>query len=169
MTAVPSVRWQAPGHAWAALLLEREVVLAGLRDGVLGDGRLAARVKDDATTSDEVRDAFGPAVAREQALIAQQIEDPETALAQIVTSCELDAVEAEVLAICLAIELDDGLQTWVARATGDVAARRPTLGLLTRMLGPEAREALAGDGRLRRSALVDVADSGSFEIGRAHV
>ena len=144
-------------HAWVALLLEREAVLAGLPDGVL-----RARVVDDSATAGEIRAAFEPAVARERSRFVAQLEDLADPLAQIATSCELAGIEAEVLAVCVAIELDEGLQAWVAQATGDAAARRPTLGLLTRMLGTEAREALAGDGRLRRSALVDVADSGSF-------
>ena len=142
------------GHAWVSLALEREVVLAGLR-------RAALRPDDEAvTTADEVRAAFEPSLARERSRVAAELDDPAVPLAQIVTSCELDAIEAEVLAACAAIELDEGLQERVARATGDT--RRPTLGLLVRMLGPDAREALAPDGRLRRSALLDVSDSGSF-------
>jgi AAA+ superfamily predicted ATPase len=162
LIAGSAVRSPSAGHAWVALVLEREVVLAGLRDGVLRNGALGDGAAEGATTSDDVRGAFAPAVARERARLSTELEDPDVALTQVVTSCELDPVEAEVLAVCVAIELDEGLQAQVARATGNAAARRPTLGLLARMLGSEALVALAVDGRLRRAALLDVSDAGTF-------
>ena len=148
------------GSGWVDLALEREVVLAGLPGGALG--RSGAGPDAVTPSPDEVRAAFASALERERSALAVGLDDPAAALAQVVASCELDGIEAQLLAACVAIDLDEGLQATVSRATGDPAARRPTVGLLARMLGPAALTALAVDGRLRRSALVDVSDAGSF-------
>ena len=83
-------------------------------------------------------------------------------LASVATGCALEPSDAAVLAVCAAIEADERLQAVVAHATGDADARRPTVGLLHRMLGDEALAALSPDGALRRAALVEVSPAGSF-------
>lgn len=145
------------GRSWVGLVLEREAALASLTDP-----RRAPSPRPDAPNEPEVRDAFASAVDREWDRFLAELDDTDHPLVQVATACELDTVDAVVLATCVAIELDETLQSWVSRAAGDPGTRHPTLGLLTRLLGPEAREALAPDAPLCRAALVEVSGHGTF-------
>lgn len=164
--------------ALASVLLEAEalaVAVAGGRSlaGLLGSPEPERAVEADAPggsddgptphrTPGEVRDAHRPAADAARSALLELLDDADHAFARLVASCELTRQDAVLLAVCLAVEVDERLQGLVAHATGDPTARRPTVGLLQRVLGPAVLDALGNDSRLHRAALIEVSESGTF-------
>jgi AAA+ superfamily predicted ATPase len=81
----------------------------------------------------------------------------------IVSHAGLEPDDAAVLALAAGIEADAELQILVAHLHGDGARTRLSLGLLSALVdGDDGVTAVAHDGRLRRAALVDVAEDGPW-------
>ncbi len=92
--------------------------------------------------------------------------DDDGPFAAIVASAELTALDAHVLALCGAVELDRRLQRLVGRLTHDDRATRVDLDLLARLLGRDAVATLADDGRLVRAALLSLEEGPSLAAAR---
>lgn len=86
--------------------------------------------------------------------------EPAAAWSAIIAAFELDPIEADLLLLALADELDARYPTLFAYLNDDVSARRPTVDLALRLFGRDwdgreaVRERLRPYGRLARSGLV---------------
>ncbi|MEY2420285.1 MAG: hypothetical protein QOI95_352 [Acidimicrobiaceae bacterium] len=167
------VKPPAPRAAsWTALpdaLLEREARVAQA-SGATSDPLAGLVLRDDAIdkligaspngeSSDSMIAAFAPLIDGARAAFVEAL-DAESSFAAIVRNAKLTLDEAEVFALCCAVEVEPRRQRLVGFLQDDVTQRRPTLHLLSRMFGSEHAGPLtvALDGRLRRAALIDVAE-----------
>src|SRR2546430_6480555 len=137
--------------------------LAGLRiddataartiDDLAGDGRQAA----------EAWAAFAEAVDQAREAFRASLSEPSP-FSLLAYAAGLQEAEPEVFALLCSIDLDPRRQRLVAYINDDVGRRRPTLHTLSRLFGPDHPGPLvvAPDARLRRAALVDVADDGPW-------
>jgi ATPase family associated with various cellular activities (AAA)/Winged helix domain, variant len=100
----------------------------------------------DAVTVEQARNAF-----------RISLEGP-TRFAALVSRAGLSVEEAEVLALCCAVDLDLDRQRVVGHLQGDPQLTRPTIALLHALFGPDHAGPLAvgGDSGARRSALMAV-------------
>jgi hypothetical protein len=87
------------------------------------------------------------------------LEAPST-FSQLVQAAQLDEDEAEIFALCCAVEADADRQRLVAYCNDDVTLRRPTLALLDELFGPghPGADALSPEGGLRRARLVQLTE-----------
>jgi AAA+ superfamily predicted ATPase len=158
--------------SWTALpdaLIEREARLlqaaGGAADPLAGlvvrDDAVDRLVGGDATSArrEDLVAAFAPVVDDARAAFVAVLDEND-AFAEIVRNAHLSVEEAEVLALCCAVELEPRRQRLVGYLQDDVTQRRPTLHLLSRLFGANhaGPMTVARDGRLRCAALVDVAD-----------
>jgi AAA+ superfamily predicted ATPase len=168
---------QFDGLDWLALptaLIEREALTAQLdREDVEGsalaslftvpsasrDGRPPAAT-DAGGRIAELRTAFEDRVAKADQIFVNSVEDGGSPLTTIVYQCELSTLEARILALCAAPELDIRLQSLIGQALAGHSLggspRRMTVQLLRRIYGPDAVRALGDDGRLSRAGLIEV-------------
>ncbi len=157
---------------WTALpdaLLEREARLAQAA-GTAADPLAGLVVRDEAVdrlvgapvdtiSVDAIVDKFAGVLDATQQEFLEAL-DGATTFAQIVRHAALSVEEAQVFALCCAVELEPRRQRLVGYLQDDITQRRPTLHLLTRLFGSEhaGPMTVASDSRLRRAALVDVAE-----------
>jgi hypothetical protein len=125
--------------------------------------RLAGHLLDRAVlAADEVTDRTAVlgavdasvAGAREQ-LIADLATDAPLAL--LAASARLTSIEVEVLALCVAVDLDPELTRLAHALTG---TRALTVAGLSQVLGPYVFDALSYDGSLARAALLEIDPGG---------
>jgi hypothetical protein len=96
-------------------------------------------------------------------------------LARLVTTFRLSAIEREIVIAALAPELDERYGALLAILQHDGHARRPTVGLLSRMFGRatsnahEVPGALASDGHLVRSGLLELSGDGAKAARRVSI
>lgn len=145
-----------PAARLARLLLERQALLRKA-----SGTRLEDLLGDPAAATPAVTEAL-EAWASHIGATREALRADEHPLADVAVACDLGEPDLVLLAVCVAIESDERLQALVGHATGDANTRRPTVGLLHRMLGDEALAGLAPDAALRRAALVEVSPAGSF-------
>jgi AAA+ superfamily predicted ATPase len=137
--------------------------LAGLRIDDATAARTIADLAGDGHQPAEARAAFDEAVDQARAAFRASLSEPSP-FSLLADAAALHEAEAEVLALLCAIDLDPRRQRLVAYLNDDVTRRRPTLHTLSRLFGPDHPGPLvvAADSRLRRAALVDVADEGPW-------
>ena len=132
--------------------------LAGLvlRDDAID--KLIGATTNGASSAD-MHAAFAPLIDEARAMFVDALDSTST-FAEIVRHAKLSLDEAEVFGLCCAVEVEPRRQRLVGFLQDDVTQRRPTLHLLSRMFGPDhaGPMTVALDGRLRRAALVDVAE-----------
>ena len=140
-------------------LVVREEAVDRLVGGIKDPGSVEMTMQTYATVIHDARSAF-----------VEALDGPST-FASIVRNAKLSLDEAEVFALCCAVELEPRRQRLVGFLQDDVTQRRPTLHLLTRLFGPDHAGplAVAGDSRLRRAALVDVAEDRPWADRGVHV
>ena len=143
--------WERLGR----LLVERGALSAGLRetDGVLTEderARLAGRPERHGPGREDVTAAFAPLLDEARKDFMAELEQ-DTPFARIVRYAGLAELDATVLALGAAIELDD--------ATAQLQPAL-TIGALRSLLGDEAAAAVADDAPLRRAALVRLTGTG---------
>lgn len=158
--------------SWTALpdaLIEREARLTQAAGGaadplaglVVRDDAVDRLVGGDVSTArrEDLLAAFAPVIDDARAAFVAALDEND-AFAEIVRNAQLSLDEAEVLALCCAVELEPRRQRLVGYLQDDVTQRRPTLHLLSRLFGPDhtGPMTVARDGRLRCAALLDVAD-----------
>lgn len=131
----------------AAALLERELVIS--------------QTGDDSTAADE---AVAGALSSFGACLAA-----DDAFAAITISAELSAAEAQVLALCAAVDADRRLQRLAGTLIGDPRATSLDVSLLAQLLGPDAVDLLAEDAALRRGCLLEVEPGVAFASARITV
>jgi DNA polymerase III delta prime subunit len=155
---------------------EREVSLTRHHDsagswtdlaGALLEAELVRETEKSDKTEKSVR-AAQRALDDAEAAFARALES-DAPLAGIATFAELDGCATRVLALCGAIDRDRRLQRLVAKLTADPSDGRPDYSLVVRLLGEQAGEALAPDGRLRSSGLLDLAESVPLAAARVTV
>ncbi|MEY2458763.1 MAG: hypothetical protein QOG30_593 [Acidimicrobiaceae bacterium] len=150
-------------------LLEREARVAQA-GGAAADPLAGLVLRDDAidklvgahsngASSADMFAAFAPLIDEARASFVDALDGSST-FAEIVRNAKLSMDAAEVFALCCAVELEPRRQRLVGFLQDDVTQRRPTLHLLSRLFGSEhaGPMTVALDGRLRRAALVDVAE-----------
>ena len=88
--------------------------------------------------------------------LAAALGDADDDLGRLVAAARLEPLEAEILALLVAIEVDPRRQRLVGYLNDDITQRRPTLWTLRLLLGPEAALAAAvgPSGGLRRASLL---------------
>ncbi len=158
--------------SWTALsdvLLEREARIAQA-NGAAADPLAGLVLRDDAVdklvtqqpmsvSADEMSSAFAALVDDARASFVEAL-DGGSAFAEVVRNAKLSIEEAEVFGLCCAVELDPRRQRLIGFLQDDVTQRRPTLHLLSRLFGVDhaGPMTVALDGRLRRAALIEVAE-----------
>ncbi len=85
-----------------------------------------------------------------------------TDLEAVAASAELTDLEVRVLALCVAVDADRGLQRMLGALQHDAGAIRPEVDLLERLLGPDAVDALADAARLVTAGLLELDDRAPF-------
>src|SRR5262249_12670782 len=140
----------------ADLLIRRAVVLASSTTGRAGDPLAGLKV-DDADVARLVIELAGPAAAppartvRAIAALDTAIGGARARLAQgrtgmfagIVAGAQLDPLEAEVLSVLVAVELDPRRQRLVGYLNDDITLRRCTAFTLRELFGPASEAELA--------------------------
>ncbi|MEY2451823.1 MAG: hypothetical protein QOD92_1397 [Acidimicrobiaceae bacterium] len=162
----------ARGASWTALpdaLLEREARVAQA-SGAASDPLAGLVLRDDAidkligahangASSDAMFAAFAQLIDEARTMFVEAL-DGDSTFAEMTRNAKLSLDEAEVFALCCAVEIEPRRQRLVGFLQDDVTQRRPTLHLLSRLFGVEhaGPMTVALDGRLRRAALVNVAE-----------
>lgn len=123
----------------------------------------------DEPTRSEVRAV--PASTTGRAAFDEALAVGDDRFSRIVRRLGLDADTAEVLAVLVAVELDRGLQSLVAKRNGDPAERLVTIGLLRSLFpAPHPGPLVVGAaGPLVRSCLVEVDAGAPFSARRVAV
>lgn len=134
--------------------------LAGLRITDEGAARLVAEIAGRAAPADSPLVETGSVDEARRALHALLATDDPFAI--LVRRARLDGIDVEILALLCAVELHPARQRLVGYLHDDVARVRPSLHLVHRLVGDLGLAALVDQGRLRRSNLVAVGDSGPF-------
>ena len=137
--------------------------LAGLRIDDATAARTISDLAGDGREAAEARAAFSAAVDDAREAFRASLSEPFP-FSLLADTASLDQAEAEVFALLCAIDLDPRRQRLVSYVNDDVTRRRPTLHTLSRLFGPDNPGPLAvsADARLRRAALVDVAEDGPW-------
>ncbi|HYT39259.1 MAG TPA: ATP-binding protein, partial [Acidimicrobiia bacterium] len=137
--------------------------LAGLRIDDATAGRTIADLAGDGGEAAEARAAFTVAVDQAREAFRASLAEPSP-FSLVADAAGLDQAEAEVFALLCAVDLDPRRQRLVAYVNDDVTRRRPTLHTISRLFGADHPGPLvvSADSRLRRAALVDVADDGPW-------
>ncbi|HEV7864031.1 MAG TPA: ATP-binding protein, partial [Acidimicrobiia bacterium] len=137
--------------------------LAGLRIDDATAARTIAELAGDDSEAAEASAAFGAAVDQAREVFRASLTQLSR-FSLVARAAGLDEAEAEVFALLCAVDLDPRRQRLVAYVNDDVSHRRPTLHTLIRLFGPDHPGPLvvAADARLRRAALVDVAEDGPW-------
>lgn len=112
------------------------------------------------TPGDDVAAAFEPHLTEARKAFLDEL-DGDGAFARIARHADLGELDATVLAICAAGEVDEGTARLMGAVRGVDGAQAPTVGLLRALLSDEAAAAVADDAPLRRAALVAVRSSGT--------
>lgn len=156
------------GAAWERLgrILVEQAVLAPAdvtSTGVLTAAEAAdlTAVRRPATDGAGMRSALEPHLAEAREAFAKEL-DGDGALARVVRYADLGELDATVLAVCAAAELDESTARLVGAVRGLPGPQQPTLGLVRDLLGDEGAAALADDAPLRRSALVSLRTTGGL-------
>jgi hypothetical protein len=125
--------------------------------------RTIAELAGETSNGAEAREAFRVAVDQAREVFRASLDQPSP-FSLIACAAALGEAEAEVFALLCAVDLDPRRQRLVAYVNDDVSRRRPTLHTLARLFGSghPGPLAVAADARLRRAALVDVAEDGSW-------
>jgi hypothetical protein len=134
----------APAPWWelAPALLDRAVVT--IRSRAAGTTDTAELLPTAQRNAEHALDAF-------QALL----EYGDDAFTQVCGACELDEVEAAVLAVLAACEIDADVLR-VACSLNDRASGRPGVKVLYDLFGPDGIRAVAAGGRLDRAGLIEL-------------
>ena len=137
--------------------------LAGLRIDDATAARTIADLAGDGREANEARAAFAGVVDQARQAFRASLSEPSP-FSLVADAAGLDQAESEVFALLCAVDLDPRRQRLVAYVNDDVTRRRPTLHTLSRLFGPDHPGPLvvSADSRLRRAALVDVADDGPW-------
>ena len=168
--AVTTSETRAPSWTLLAdVLLEREARIAQA-SGAAADPLAGLVLRDDAidklvgqplssVSGEKMGAAFASLVDEARTSFVEAL-DGGSAFADVVRNAKLSLDEAEVFALCCAVELEPRRQRLIGFLQDDVTQRRPTLHLLSRLFGAEhtGPMTVALDGRLRRAALVEVAE-----------
>lgn len=93
----------------------------------------------------------------------------DSPVGQIATACDLSSVASRVWALLVLVETDESVQAEIETLLGQPGARRLTYGLITQLLGDESLSALAPQGGLERSLLIDRTPGGSFSDTEVHL
>src|SRR2546421_4469882 len=137
--------------------------LAGLRIDDATAARTIADLAGDGRQAVEARAAFSRAVDEAREAFRAALSEPFP-FSLVADAAGLDQAESEVFALLCAVDLDPRRQRLVSYVNDDVTRRRPTLHTLSRLFGPDhpGPRVVSADSRLRRAALVDVADDGPW-------
>ncbi|GAA4708003.1 ATP-binding protein [Nocardioides conyzicola] len=153
--------WERIGR----LIAERGALTAGLRgepDGLLTDderARLAGRPERLGPSRADVVAAFEPLLDEARKDLLAEL-DQDTTFGRIAGYAGLGELDATVLALCAAAELDEEVGQLVGAAGREPERRALTVGALRAMLGDGAAAAVADDAPLRRAALVRLSGTG---------
>jgi hypothetical protein len=171
------LRSAPPWQVMADTLLQREALVCRLGEGLLPHDFAGLYIGHDEVDRilAELPGASGPAAERVAGLL-QQLE-PELVLArkqfaeslaanrstfdQLVANAGLDGLDAQALALMVAVERSPHRMRLVSYFQDNVQLPRLTVASLTRMLGCEARS-VAPDAPLRRAELIELSGDGPW-------
>jgi hypothetical protein len=153
--------WERIGR----LVVERAALSVGLRgevDGVVTPdeiARLSGGPERVGPSREDVAAAFEPLLTDARKELIAELED-DGPLGRIASYAGLSELDATVLAVVAATELDDEVARLLGVARGAADRQVATVGALRMLLGDDAAAAVADDAPLRRAALVRVVGTG---------